>query len=220
VGSEAHRQVARQAVRESLVLLKNENQLLPLSKAGLKIHVAGANADDLGHQCGGWTITWQGGSGDITPGTTIYEAIRQSVDDPGLVTYSADGSGAAGSDVAVVVIGEGSYAEMEGDRDDLHLSAADQETLARVKQAGLPMVVILISGRPLIITDELPDWQACIAAWYPGTEGQGVADVLFGDYNPTGTLSVSWPRSMDQIPINIGDEPYDPLFPFGFGLRY
>ena len=220
VGSAEHREVARESVRESMVLLKNENGLLPLSKDLTRIHVAGKNANDLGHQCGGWTISWQGGSGPITDGMTILEAIQQTVSTNTTVFFSEDGSEAEGADVGVVVIGETPYAEGEGDREDLSLDLQDIDAINKVKSAGIPVVVILISGRPMIIETELTKWDALLAAWLPGTEGQGVADVLFGDYNLTGKLSFSWPRTMSQIPINLGDEDYDPLFEYGFGLSY
>ncbi|MDX1675174.1 MAG: glycoside hydrolase family 3 C-terminal domain-containing protein, partial [Longimicrobiales bacterium] len=136
------------------------------------------------------------------------------------VTYSEDGSGVAGADVAVVVIGEEPYAEGVGDRMDLSLDPGQQALVERAADAGVPVVVVLISGRPLIVNEALDRSNAFVAAWLPGTEGTGVADVLFGDYAPTGKLAFTWPRSNDQIPINVGDEPYDPLFPFGFGLTY
>jgi beta-glucosidase len=219
-GSAAHREVARRAVRESLVLLKNDRHTLPLSKQARRIHVAGKNADDIGNQSGGWTIDWQGKSGPITTGgTTILVAIRQAAPNT-QVTYSLDGSGAAGADVGVVVIGETPYAEMMGDRADLSLDSADVAAVRTMKSAGIPVVVVLVSGRPMILGDVLSQADAFVAAWLPGTEGEGVADVLFGDYKPTGKLSYSWPRSMAQIPINVGDPDYDPLFPFGYGLSY
>ncbi len=216
-GSAEHRAVAREAVRKSLVLLKNENQTLPLARDLGRIHVAGWHADNLGYQMGGWTIDWQGGSGDITEGTTILEAIRKAVAPGTEVTYSEDGSGAAGADVAIAVIGERPYAEFLGDRSDLSLDPNDVAVVQRLKEAGVPVVVILISGRPMIINNVLEIADAFIAAWFPGSEGDGVADVLFGDYAPTGKLPFSWPRSMDQIPINVGDNP---LFPYGYGLTY
>jgi len=220
-GSETHREVARKAVRRSLVLLKNENQVLPLSREAGRILVGGKSADSIGNQCGGWTITWQGASGEVTTGgTTILEAIRKTVSRNTEVTFSRDGTGGAGADVGVVVIGETPYAEMMGDRGDLSLSQEDVDAVRNMKQAGIPVVVILISGRPLIINDVLDQADAFIAAWLPGTEGEGVADVLFGDYAPTGKLPYSWPRSNDQIPIHVGDEHYDPLFAYGFGLTY
>jgi beta-glucosidase len=220
-GSAEHRQVARDCVRQSLVLLKNEKATLPLSKKVARIHVAGKSADDIGNQCGGWTIEWQGKSGDVTPGgTTILNAIQNTVSQGTKVTFSKDGTDASGAAVGVVVIGETPYAEGMGDREDLSLSAEDVTAIKNMKQAGIPVVAVLLSGRPMIINDVLGQCDAFVAAWLPGTEGQGVADVLFGDYKPTGKLSFSWPRSMAQIPINVGDKNYDPLFKYGFGLSY
>jgi beta-glucosidase len=220
-GSSEHRQVARECVRQSLVLLKNEQKALPISKQVPRIHVAGKNADDLGSQCGGWTITWQGSRGNVTPGgTTILAAIRSAVSGDTKVTYSEDGSGAAGASVGVVVIGETPYAEMFGDRADLRLAEEDIRAIENVKRAGVPVVVVLISGRPLIVDEGLAKSSAFLAAWLPGTEGTGVADVLFGDYKPAGKLSFSWPRSMAQVPIHKDDPNYDPLFAYGFGLTY
>jgi len=221
VGSKSHREVARQCVRESLVLLKNSDNILPLSKSIKNIVVAGKSANDIGNQCGGWTISWQGESGKVTPGgTTIYEAIKQAVSPETKVTLSKDGSDVNNADVAVVCVGEKPYAEMIGDRDTLDLSKEDEAVIDNFKSKGIPVVVVLISGRPLIISSALEKSNAFIAAWLPGTEGEGIADVLFGDYKPTGKLSHSWPRSMDQLPINFGDKDYNPLFPFGFGLTY
>lgn len=220
IGSAEHREVAREAVRQSLVLLKNEDTLLPLPKDLSHIHVAGRNADDLGSQCGGWTITWQGRNGNITTGTTTLEAIHNAVSENTTVTYSRNGSGAEGADVGIVVVGETPYAEWEGDRTDLGLSKADIKAIDAVREAGVPVVVILVSGRPMVVEPELENWDALIAAWLPGTEGQGVTDVLFGDYSPTGKLPCSWPRTMDQVPINYGDSDYDSLFGYGFGLEY
>lgn len=220
VGSSANREIARKCVRESLVLLKNQNNFLPLSKSINHILVAGKNGLDIGNQCGGWTISWQGSSGDITTGTTVYQGIKNAVPSSTTVSYSFNGSSTQGADVAVVVVGETPYAEGNGDRNDLSLSSEDITTINNIKNAGIPYVIILISGRPMIITNELAECDAFIAAWLPGTEGQGIADVLFGDYNFTGKLSHSWPRNMNQIPINSGDANYDPLFPYGFGLTY
>jgi len=219
-GSPAHREVARRAVRQSLVLLKNDKKTLPLSKTAKRIVVAGKNADDIGNQCGGWTIDWQGKSGPIVPGGTTILAALKAAAKGGEVTFSADGTGAAGADVGVVVVGEKPYAEFFGDREDLALDKEDLAAIANVKKAGIPVVVVVLSGRPLILGDALGQADAVVAAWLPGTEGQGVADVLFGDYKPTGKLSFTWPRTMAQIPINVGDAAYDPQFPFGFGLTY
>ncbi|HEX5603473.1 MAG TPA: glycoside hydrolase family 3 protein [Pyrinomonadaceae bacterium] len=217
-GSAAHRQTARECVRETLVLLKNEKRILPISKKLNRIHVAGKSADDIGNQCGGWTISWQGKSGaQTTGGTTILEAIKQTVSPQTIISYSKDGSDAAG-DLGIVVIGETPYAEWMGDRQSLELSEEDIAVVDQMKQAGMPLLVILISGRPLIIDKVLDKADALVAAWLPGTEGRGVTDVLFGDYRFTGRLSFSWPRSMDQIPINAGDPKYNPLFKYGHGL--
>jgi beta-glucosidase len=221
VGSKAHREIARDAVRQSLVLLKNENNILPLSKKIKRIHVTGKSADDIGNQCGGWTIIWQSKSGNvIRGGTTILQAIKNTVSKNTIVTSSIDGSGAEDADVCIVVVGEVPYAEMFGDREDLSLPKEDVAAIENAKASGTPVVVILLSGRPLLIESSLDISNAFVAAWLPGTEGQGVADVLFGDYNPTGKLPHSWPRDIKQIPINIGDKNYNPLFPFGYGLTY
>jgi beta-glucosidase len=220
-GSAAHRQLARECVRASLVLLKNEKRVLPFSKTAGRIHVAGSSADDIGNQCGGWTISWQGKSGaNTTGGTTILKAIQQAVSPQTKVTFSKDGSDAAGADLGIVVIGETPYAEMIGDRQSLALSAEDVAVVQRMKESGMPIVVVLFSGRPVIIDNVIDKADAFIAAWLPGTEGLGVTDVLFGDFKPVGKLSFSWPRSMDQIPINVGDKNYNPLFKYGYGLSY
>ena len=217
-GSPEHRAVARQAVRESMVLLKNRNKTLPLAKSAARIHVAGKSADDIGDQCGGWTIDWQGKSGDITPGgTTVLGAIKKAVGSNTQVTFSKDGTGAAGATVGVVVIGERPYAEMQGDRVDLQLAAEDVAAVKTMKAAGIPVVVVLFSGRPMILGDVLEQADALVAAWLPGTEGDGIADVLFGGYKPTGRLSHAWPRTMAQVPRSANTEP---LFKLGFGLTY
>jgi len=201
-GTPAHRAVARQAVSESLVLLKNERQTLPLSRKLARIHVAGKSADDLGNQCGGWTITWQGKSGETTSGgTTILAALRKAGAN---VTFVKDGSGAEGANAGIVVIGETPYAEGLGDRADLSLSAEDISAVRNMKRAGVPVVVVVISGRPLILGEVLNQADAVIAAWLPGTEGEGVTDVLFGDYKAVGKLSFTWPTQ----------------FNYGFGLTY
>jgi beta-glucosidase len=217
-GSSAHRDVAREAVRKSLVLLKNSNNILPLAKTGKKIFVAGKCADNIGYQCGGWTMTWQGGSGNITAGTSILQGIR-NVATGDTVTFSQTGTGAAGNDVAIVVIGETPYAEGNGDNQTLALDSTDTTCLTNVKNSGIPMVVVLVSGRPMIVTSQVPNWNAFVAAWLPGTEGQGVAQVLFGDYNFSGKLPHVWPQSASQIPISPGDGQ-TPLYDFGAGLVY
>ena len=220
VGSAAHRAIARQAVRESQVLLKNAGNVLPLAKSGGKIFVAGKNADDIGNQSGGWTITWQGGSGNTTAGTSILQGIRTAAAGT-TVTYNRDGTGVDGSyRAAIAVVGETPYAEGAGDRPgSLSLDAADLAVIAKLKAAGIPVIVVLVSGRPLDIATQVGGWNALLASWLPGTEGAGVADVLFGDYNPTGTLPMTWMNSASQEPINDGDGK-PALYPLGFGLNY
>ncbi len=217
-GSAEHRAAARECVRRSLVLLKNEKHVLPLAKDAARIHVAGKSADDIGNQCGGWTITWQGKSGDPTQGTTILAAIRKAVSGA-QVTHSADGSGAAGATVGIAVIGETPYAEMQGDRTSLAVEAEDVAVVEKMKSAGIPVVVVLISGRPMIIESVLQKADAAIAAWLPGSEGDGVADVLFGDHKPSGKLSFTWP-SREATSLARSDPGYKTLFPFGYGLSY
>ncbi|MFD8493713.1 glycoside hydrolase family 3 protein [Amycolatopsis sp. NPDC059657] len=217
IGSKEHRALARQAVRESQVLLKNEHGVLPLNKHE-KVFVAGKNANDIGNQAGGWTVGWQGTSGPVTPGTTILQGMQKASKN---VTFSKDGTGIDKSyDVAVAVVGETPYAEGKGDRPQgMGLDQTDLDTLKKLKDSGVPTVVVLVSGRPLDIAAQLPDWDGLVASWLPGTEGDGVSDVLFGAYNPTGKLPVTWMKSADQQPINVGDGQ-TPLFPFGYGLRY
>jgi len=216
-GSPEHRQVARQAVRESLVLLKNRNKVLPLSKSAARIHVAGKSADNIGNQCGGWTIDWQGKTGPVTSGgTTVLAAIKKAAP-ASQETYSADGTGAAGATVGVVVVGERPYAEGAGDRADLRLAPEDVAAIGNMKAAGIPVVVILFSGRPMVLGDSLDKADAFLAAWLPGTEGDGIAEVLFGANKPTGKLSFAWPRSMDQYPHA---KDTNPLFAYGYGLSY
>ncbi|MYW14030.1 glycosyl hydrolase [Streptomyces sp. SID2955] len=217
IGSAAHRAVARQAAAESQVLLKNTGGLLPLKKRQ-KVYVAGSNADDIGNQTGGWTLTWQGASGDTVPGTTILQGLRRAGGD---VTYSKDASAPTGGyDVGVVVVGETPYAEGVGDVGNGHslsLSAADQAAVDKVCGA-MKCVVLTVSGRPQLIGDRLGEIDALVASWLPGTEGDGVADVLYGRRPFTGQLPVTWPKSESQLPINVGDTAYDPQFPYGWGL--
>ncbi|MFR0357016.1 glycoside hydrolase family 3 N-terminal domain-containing protein [Streptomyces sediminimaris] len=217
IGSAAHRAVARQAAAESQVLLKNAGGVLPLHKHE-KVYVAGSNADDIGNQSGGWTVTWQGSSGDIVPGTTILQGMREAGGD---VTYSKDASApTSGYDAGVVVVGETPYAEGVGDvgnGHDLQLSAADKRAVDTVC-AAMKCAVLIVSGRPQLIGDRLGEIDALVASWLPGTEGEGVADVLYGRRPFTGRLPVTWPRSEAQLPINVGDASYDPQFPYGWGL--
>ncbi|MFI1565654.1 glycoside hydrolase family 3 protein [Streptomyces sp. NPDC020490] len=217
IGSAAHRAVARQAAAESQVLLKNAGGVLPLRKHQ-KVYVAGSNADDLGNQTGGWTITWQGASGTHTDGTTVLQGMRAAGGD---VTYSKDASApTAGYDVGVVVVGETPYAEGVGDvgnGNDLELTAADKAAVDKVC-AAMKCAVLIVSGRPQLIGDRLGEIDALVASWLPGTEGAGVADVLYGRRPFTGRLPVTWPRSEAQLPINVGDTSYDPQYPYGWGL--
>ncbi|MFW5775598.1 MAG: glycoside hydrolase family 3 protein, partial [Chitinivibrionales bacterium] len=221
IGSDEHRQVARECVRQSQVLLKNESSALPLQKSGQTIVVIGEHADNVGYQCGGWTMSWQGGSGEVAGGTTIFEGIQQAVENQSLVSFSETGSSLPQADIAVIVFGEEPYAEGWGDLETLSLPDANRvEAIAtQCKEAGMKTVGILVSGRPLDISSVLESFDAFMASWLPGTEGGGVADVLFNDHNPTGKLSVSWPASNSQ-PVNVGDPEYAPLFEYGFGLSY
>jgi beta-glucosidase len=237
IGSAQHRAVARTAVAESQVLLNNRGRALPLARRGT-IYVAGSNADDIGNQAGGWTITWQGESGDIIPGTTVLQGIRAAAPDA-TVTYRADASAPVGdADVGIVVVGETPYSEGFGDvggplwaydpndhgvprpEKTMTLSAQDRQAIDTLCPQVRTCVVSVVSGRPLIIESaQLREIDALVASWLPGSEGEGVADVLFGSRPFTGRLPVTWPRSLDQEPINVGDADYDPLFPYGFGLR-
>ncbi|MFT6284826.1 MAG: beta-glucosidase [Arenicella sp.] len=248
-GSDKHREVARKSVRKSLVLLKNSDKILPLKKS-TRILVAGKNADNLGHQCGGFTVTWQGVSGneEIEGGTSIWQGIKQACNQAQL---SVNGDGLEASldmhDVAIVVIGEKPYSEGMGDirvNDKIITEAGSQingqvkilqasgeslelnklypedlQTIKNITDKGVPVIAILVSGRPLIIEQELATSSAFIAAWLPGSEGQGISDVIFGDYDFSGKLSFSWPQ-LSQLKVNKGDKDYNPLFPYGFGLTY
>jgi beta-glucosidase len=219
IGSAEHRRVAREAAAKSQVLLKNTGGVLPLAKTG-KLYVAGASADDLGRQTGGWTLTWQGARGNANKGTTILAGLRE-VAPRAAITYSRDASApTAGHDLGVVVVGEDPYAEGVGDVGNGHtlqLSATDRSTVDTVC-AAMRCVVVLVSGRPLDISGVLPRSAAFVASWLPGTEGAGVADVLFGARPFTGRLPMTWPKNEAQVPINVGDASYDPLFPYGWGL--
>lgn len=220
VGSAEHREVAREAVRKSVVLLKNEAGLLPLPKSA-RVRVAGRGADNIGMQCGGWTISWQGDHGAITEGTTILEGIRQTVGEAAQVSYDAEGTFAKDETAAIgiVVVGESPYAEGMGDNGDLRLTDEDAAVIKRMREGCDKLIVILLSGRPLLINEALAQSDAFIAAWLPGSEGQGVADVLFGDHPFTGKLPFSWLRSIDQVPLTaLKQHPDGPLFPLGYGL--
>ncbi|MCI0552580.1 MAG: glycoside hydrolase family 3 C-terminal domain-containing protein [Anaerolineae bacterium] len=234
VRSRDHLELARQAVRESLVLLKNDNSVLPLSKDIPVIFVAGEGANDLGLQSGGWTLEWQGRPGNDNEGTTIFSGIRATVSSETQVLYNRDADftefkDTAGNrliaDVGIVVLAERPYAEGVGDQADISLTASEIKLITETQKQSKALVVILIAGRPRVITEQLPLADAWIAAWLPGTEGGGVADVLFGDHPFTGKLSYSWPRSNEQLPININNSAGKtgcdaPLFPLGYGLTY
>lgn len=232
IGNKAHRELARKAVRESLVLLKNKNKLLPLSPKQ-HILVAGDGAHNIGKQSGGWTITWQGtgNRNDDFPGaSSIYDGIQEQVlAAGGKVELTEDGSFNQKPDVAVVVFGEGPYAEGHGDRENLDFQRGEKTDLAvlkRLKAQGIPVVSIFISGRPMWINAELNASDAFVAAWLPGSEGNGIADVILRranediQYPMTGKLSFSWPKTPYQTEVNTGDEDYAPLLPYGFGLTY
>jgi beta-glucosidase len=221
IGDAAHRAVARQAAAESQVLLKNAGAL-PLSPTA-NIYVAGSNADDLGNQTGGWTVTWQGASGNHDTGTTIFQGM-QAVASGANLTLSADASAPmAGSDVGVVVVGEKPYAEGVGDIGNGHtddLSTADKTAVDNVC-AAMKCVVVIVSGRPMNIATIQGEANAIVASWLPGTEGEGVADTLFGAKPFTGRLPETWAKLVDTTttPVNVGDPSYDPLYPYGWGLR-
>jgi beta-glucosidase len=234
VRSREHLELARQAVRESLVLLKNENNALPLRKKVPVIFVAGEGANDIGLQSGGWTLEWQGKVGNDNEGTTIFSGIKAAADPDTQVEFNRDGNFSEFknlegnpliADIGIVVLAEQPYAEGVGDKADISLGKKETKLIVDMGKQSKKVIVILISGRPRVITDQLPLADAWVAAWLPGAEGAGIADVLFGDYPFTGKLSYSWPRSNEQLPININNSEDKigcdaPLFPFGYGLKY
>lgn len=232
LGSPEHRAVARQAVRESLVLIKNENHTLPL-RGSSHILVTGSGADDIGKQAGGWTITWQGTGNtrsDFPNGQSIWEGIAEAAENyGGIASLSVDGVYKEKPDVAVVVIGEDPYAEFQGDRANLDYQTGERSDLAlitKLKRQGIPVVTVFLSGRPLWTNPEINASDAFVEAWLPGTEGGGIADVIVGDADKRvrndfhGKLTFSWPKRANQGPLNIGTPDYDPQFPYGYGLTY
>jgi beta-glucosidase len=234
IRSREHLDLARQAVRESLVLLKNENNVLPLSIDIPVIFVAGEGANDIGLQSGGWTLEWQGKLGNENEGTTIFSGIKALAGSDTRVEFNRDGNfsefkdsegNPLVADVGIVVFAEQPYAEGDGDRADLSLSEKESKLITDMREQSESLVVILLSGRPRMITEQLSFAEVWVAAWLPGTEGGGIADVLFGDYPFKGKLSYSWPRSNEQLPINVNNSADKtgcdaPLFPFGYGLTY
>ncbi|XP_022951602.1 uncharacterized protein LOC111454342 [Cucurbita moschata] len=226
IGKKEHRELAREAVRKSLVLLKNgkstSTPLLPLPKKTQKILVAGTHANNLGYQCGGWTIEWQGASGNnLTSGTTVLDAIKETVDPETEVTFeeqpNKESLQSHEFSYGIVVVGEYPYAETNGDSLNLTIPDPGPSTITDVCGA-MKCVVIIISGRPVVIEPYISSMDALVAAWLPGTEGKGITDVLFGDYGFTGKLPRTWFKTVDQLPMNFGDPHYDPLFSFGYGL--
>jgi beta-glucosidase len=210
IGSAEHRALGRKAVSESLVLMQNNNNALPLKKGG-KFWVVGSGSDSLERQAGGWSVSWQGGGGGTT-GTTIKAAIAKV----GSVVGTA-----AEADAAVVVVSEKTYAEFVGDTSTLKtIAQADWDLLQQARASGKPVIALVVSGRPVLIADHLTQADAWIAAWLPGTEGDGVADVLFGTTKFTGKLSHSWPKTEQQTNVNFGDAGYDPQFKLGDGLTF
>lgn len=242
VGSEAHRAVARRAVAQSQVLLVNRSRTLPLEPrargaAATPVYVAGSNADNIGNQAGGWTLTWQGGSTNVIPGDTVLDAVRDATDRR--VVFSEDAARAVprGAD-GVVVVGETPYTEGFGDvggpqwgfdpgdegvlrpQQTMQLTVADRRAIQTVCARAATCTVLVVSGRPMILPPAIVQQSdALVASWLPGSEGAGVADVLFGRRSFTGRLPLTWPRTLEQEPINVGDAEYDPLFAFGHGLR-
>lgn len=224
VGGDAHRALAREAVQKSLVLLKDDENILPIKQNVRTIRVAGSSADNVGRQSGAWTVEWQGIDGNWLPqSTSILSGIKARAGKNVLVEYNQNGNFSTTTplaDLGIAVVGEAPYAEGWGDNANPTLSPPDLNTIRQLKSVCKKVIVILVSGRPLIITDEVPSWDALVMAWLPGSEGQGVADVLFGDVPFTGNLPLPWPESVAQVPIETDGSTQDgmpPLFPRYFG---
>lgn len=233
VGSDEHRAVARQAVSESLVLLRNEEQTLPITDDVEVIFMGGQGADDIGLQSGGWTIEWSGSVGPITPGTTIRDGIEALAPENAEIRFSPIGSfgnstDADGNplmaDLGIAVIAELPYVEQRGDNPLLNVSELDAAMIERMRERSEKLVIIVLSGRPIILTEQLLMADAVVAAWLPGTEGNGIADVLFGNQPFTGRLPYTWPRNIEQLPFDFDNLPQEgcdaPLFPYDYGLTY
>jgi beta-glucosidase len=223
-GSEEHRALARTAVSESLVLLKNKNSILPLRDTPGTLRIAGSAADNIGRQTGAWTVEWQGIDGNWLPGaTSILEGIRQTAPQGTVIEFEKDGhfdAMAPKASIGIAIVGEGPYAEGWGDNARPVLSTEDRATIVRLKKVSDKVIVILVTGRPLIITNEIDAWDSVVAAWLPGSEGAGVGDVLFGKQPFTGKLPIPWPRGIEQLPITQKGtrDGAPPLFPRYFGL--
>jgi len=209
IGTEENRNQARSMVADSLVLLRNENNVIAKLPEYKRILVTGQGANNIGMQCGGWSITWQGSHGSITKGTSILEGIQEATAGKIAITHSADGNVRGVFDVVIAVIGENPYAEGDGDRPgNISIRQNDMNMLKQVYSFGCPVIVIMLSGRPMNIGDEYKNWDAFIAAWLPGTEGNGIADVLFGNRDFTGRTPYTWRKNLNG----------EILYPFGFGL--
>jgi len=217
VGSAANRAIARTAVAESAVLLKTSPNILPLVASGRKVLLAGAGADDIGIQSGGWTITWQGSAGEITPGTTLQAALKATLGDK--LTYDRNAAFPAGTkaDVGIVVLAERPYAEGVGDSATLALPSEDVPLVRKVRPLVDKLVVVVMSGRPMLLSD-IASADQIVAAWLPGTEATGLADVLLGDKPFVGTTPYTWPKTAADAP-RFGKATCDgAVYPVGYGL--
>jgi beta-glucosidase len=217
VGSDADRAIARTAVAESAVLLKTSPNVLPIPASGKTVLLAGQGADDIGIQSGGWTITWQGSAGQTTSGTTLQGALKATLGDN--LTYDRSGAFPAGTkaDVGIVVVAERPYAEGVGDSSTLDLPSEDLALIAKMRPHVKELVVVVISGRPVVL-DDVALADAVVAAWFPGTEAGGLADVLLGDKPFVGTTPYTWPKTPADAP-RLGKSACDgAVYPLGYGL--